>query len=130
MLGGGATVRLDSRHWLSEIVNVFWNILSRSCRLLAGSFIFCETAAFRQIGGFSNELFAGEELELSGRLKRLARKMGRKVIILHRYPLVTSARKLRLYTFREYLRLVIRAAINRRTLSSREACHMWYDGRR
>ena len=55
---------------------------------------------------------------------------GRKIVILHRHPLVTSARKLRLYTFGEYLRLVVRAAFNRRTLASREACHMWYDGRR
>jgi glycosyltransferase involved in cell wall biosynthesis len=129
-LAGGATVRLDSRHWLSEMVNAFWNILSRSCRLFAGSFIFCEAAAFRQIGGFNNDFFAGEELELSGRLKKLSRETGRKITILHRHPLVTSARKLRLYTFGEYLRLVARAAVNRRTLASREACHMWYDGRR
>jgi glycosyltransferase involved in cell wall biosynthesis len=129
-LAGGTTVRLDSRHWLSGMVNAFWNILSRSCRLLAGSFIFCEAAAFRQIGGFNNDFFAGEELELSGRLKKLSRETGRKIIILHRHPLVTSARKLRLYTFWEYLRLVARAAVNRRTLTSREACHMWYDGRR
>ena len=95
-LAGGTTVRLDSRHWLSEMVNALWNILSRSCRLLAGSFIFCEAAAFRKVGGFNNEFFAGEELELSGRLKKLSRETGRKIAILHRHPLVTSARKLRL----------------------------------
>ena len=129
-LAGGSTVRLDSRHWLSETVNAFWNVLSRSCRLFAGSFIFCEAAVFRQIGGFSNELFAGEELELSGRLKKLAKKTGRKIVILHRHPLVTSARKLRLYSFGEYFRLVARAAVNRHTLTNRKACHIWYDGRR
>lgn len=129
-LAGGSTVRLDSHHWLSEGVNAFWNFLSRRGRLLAGSFIFCETAAFRKIGGFSDKLFAGEELELSGRLKKLARETGRSIVILHRHPLVTSARKLRLYSLREYLRLVVRAGINRRTLTDREACHMWYDGRR
>jgi glycosyltransferase involved in cell wall biosynthesis len=129
-LAGGSTVRLDSRHWLSELVNTFWNFLSRRGRLLAGSFIFCETAAFRQIGGFSDKLFAGEELELTGRLKKLARETGRRLVILHRHPLVTSARKLRLYSFREYLRLLLRAGFNRRTLADREACHMWYDGRR
>ena len=64
-LAGGTTVRLDSRHWLSEMVNAFWNILSRSCRLFAGSFIFCEAAAFRQIGGFSNDFFAGEDQPVS-----------------------------------------------------------------
>jgi glycosyltransferase involved in cell wall biosynthesis len=129
-LAGGSTVRLDSHHWLSELVNAFWNFLSRRGRLLAGSFIFCETAAFRKIGGFSDKLFAGEELELTGRLKKLARETGRSIVILHRHPLVTSARKLRLYSLREYLRLVLRAGLNRRTLADRDACYMWYDGRR
>ena len=129
-LAGGSTVRLDSRHWVSELVNAFWNFLSRSGGWLAGSFIFCEAAAFRSIGGFSEKLYAGEELDLSQRLKKLARETGRAVVILHRHPLVTSARKLRLYSFREYLRLVLRAGLDRRTLASREACYLWYDGRR
>ncbi|HTY87428.1 MAG TPA: glycosyltransferase [Candidatus Acidoferrum sp.] len=129
-LAGGSTVRLDSRHWLSELVNAFWNLLSRCGRLLAGSFIFCEAGAFRKLGGFSDRLFAGEELELSARLKKLSRDTGRRVVILHRHPLVTSARKLRLYSWREYLRLVLRAGLSRRTLTDRDACYMWYDGRR
>ena len=129
-LAGGATVRLDDRHWLAQAVTVFWNLLSRTFRLLAGSFIFCETLWFRKIGGFSNELFAGEELELSQRLKKLARANGQKIVILHRHPLTTSARKIHLYSFREHFRLMVRAAFNRRILTSREACHLWYDGRR
>ena len=129
-LAGGSTVRLDSHHWLSELVNAFWNFLSRSGRLLAGSFIFCETAAFRKIGGFSEKLFAGEELELSGRLKKLAWETGRAMVILHQHPLVTSARKLRLYSFREYFRLLLRAGLRRRTLTDREAGYLWSDGRR
>jgi hypothetical protein len=99
-------------------------------RLLAGSFIFCEVAAFRKIGGFSHELFAAEELELSQRLRKLAREANRKIIILHRHPLVTSARKLRLYTMRDHLKLLARVLFNRRTLTRRESCTLWYDGRR
>ena len=67
-------------------------------KLLAGSFIFCEARAFRQVGGFSNELFAGEEIDLSRRLKRLARERKKRIVILHRHPLLTSARKMHLYT--------------------------------
>jgi len=129
-LAGGSTVTLDARHWLSTLVNALWNLLSCGGRWLAGSFIFCETSVFQQLGGFSEELFAGEELELSRRLKALARQTGRRIIILRRHPLVTSARKLQLYSFREYLRLVWRAGLNRRTLADREACYLWYDGRR
>jgi len=66
-LAGGATLRLDEKHFVAGIVTWSWNCASRVLRLLAGSFIFCETAAFRKVGGFSHELFAAEELELAKR---------------------------------------------------------------
>jgi len=129
-LAGGVTVRMDEIHLVAGFVTWLWNCASRMGRLLAGSFIFCEAAVFRNIGGFSNELFAAEELELSQRLRKLARETRREVIILHRHPLVTSARKLRLYTMRDHLKLLLRVIFNRRALTRREACTLWYDGRR
>lgn len=129
-LAGGVTVRLDQKHLVAGFITWLWNCTSRMGHWLAGSFIFIETATFRKIGGFSNELFAGEELELSQRLKKLAGETGRSVVILHRHPLVTSARKMRLYSLGEHLWLMGRAALNRRTLADRKACYLWYDGRR
>ncbi len=105
--------------------------ISRAGRLLAGSFIFCEAAAFRQVGGFSHELFAGEEIDLSRRLKQLARDRKKRIVILHRHPLVTSARKMHLYTPGEHIRFLMKAVLShKRILSSRDECHTWYDGRR
>lgn len=130
-LAGGCTVRMDGHHLLANFGAGLWNRLSRSRRLLAGSFIFCDAVAFRQVGGFSKELFAGEELDLSQRLGELARDLGRQIVILHQHPLVTSSRKLRLYSTWELLRLLLRAGWSRgRALRDREACHSWYDGRR
>jgi len=130
-LAGGATLRLDEKHFAAGWITRFWNGVSRSFKLLAGSFIFCDAAAFREIGGFSKELFAGEELELSQRLKKLARKTGKSIAILHRHPMVTSARKMKLYTAREQLRFLAFAIFNkRRAMRSRDAAHLWYDGRR
>jgi glycosyltransferase involved in cell wall biosynthesis len=130
-LAGGATLRLDENYLPARIIVWMWNRASRFLKLLAGSFIFCDAAAFRQIGGFSHELFAAEELELSKRLKKLARETGRRIVILHRHPLLTSARKMKLYTAREHLRFFLRAFFNqRRALTSREEAHLWYDGRR
>ena len=52
-------------------------------------------------------------------------------MILHRHPLLTSARKMHLYTPREHLRFLMKAALShKRILSSRDECHTWYDGRR
>lgn len=129
-LAGGATVRMDEKHLMAEFFTWLWNCSSRMGCWLAGSFIFVETATFRKIGGFSSELFAGEELDLSRRLKRLARETGREIVILHRYPLLTSARKMRLYTIWDHLKLLARVMFNRRALYNRESCALWYDGRR
>ena len=128
-VGGGATIalpgaRLAVRAWVGA-----WNLLSRTARWAAGSFLFCEAAAFRAIGGFSEELFAAEEIDLSRRLK--ARYPGREFAVLKRHPLVTSGRKDELYTWREHLAFLWRMLRNgRRTLRSRDSCSVWYDGRR
>ena len=130
-LAGGVTVRLDHDSLVARCGLRLWNGLSRWRRLLAGSFIFVEALAFRKIGGFSQEMYVAEELDLSLRLQALAREQRREIVILHQHPLLTSARKLHLYTIREHLGFLLRAAFNRRrTLGSREACGPWYDGRR
>ncbi len=130
-LAGGATIRLDEKMFVPGCITSLWNFISRWQRLMAGSFIFVEAAVFRQVGGFSPDLFAAEEIDLSQRLKRFARGTGRGIVILHRHPIKTSARKMKLYTAREHLGFFARAIFNqRRTLTSRDAAFIWYDGRR
>jgi glycosyltransferase involved in cell wall biosynthesis len=130
-LAGGSTVTIDTAHWMGRAGTAFWNCISRARSLMAGSFIFVEAAAFREVGGFSRELFAGEELELSVKLKALAKRRGKSLVILHRHPLLTSARKLHLYSQRELFWFFLKAAFaQKRVLRSREECHPWYDGRR
>jgi glycosyltransferase involved in cell wall biosynthesis len=130
-LAGGCTVRMDERHWVAAGVTALWNANSRVMKWMAGSFIFCEAAAFRELGGFSLALFASEELELSKRLKKRARAGGKHIVILHRHPLLTSARKMRLYSGGELLRFSIKAIFRpQTTVTNREACAPWYDGRR
>ena len=129
-LAGGATVRMDEKYLMAGFFTWLWNWFSRMGRWFAGSFIFVEAAAFRKIGGFSDKLFAGEELDLSKRLKQLAKETGGGIVILHRHPLVTSARKMRLYTIWDHLKLLVRVMFNRRALYNRESCSLWYDGRR
>lgn len=130
-LAGGATIRLDTRDRIARAITWIWNCASRTRKLLAGSFIFCDAAAFRKIGGFSDKLFAAEELELTQRLRKLAQATGKRIVILHRHPLVTSARKMHLYTKREHLRFLVSVIFTGgRALTNRDAAHLWYDGRR
>ena len=130
-VAGGATVAIESTDRLGHAVVGLWNTISRTLRLAAGSFIFCEAQAFRDVGGFSLALYAGEELDLFTRLKRLARRTGRTIVILHEHPLVTSDRKARLYTKGEMAASFFKSVLTLgRTTRNRDDCYVWYDGRR
>jgi glycosyltransferase involved in cell wall biosynthesis len=130
-IAGGSTVCFDRPDRGVAFVGWMWNITSRITRWGAGSFIFCEAAVFREAGGFSQELYAAEEIDLFRRLKRVARRSGSRIVILHHHPLRTSARKARLYTAREAMTFATRTLVRRgRTLRSADECYQWYDGRR
>ena len=130
-MAGGSTVRVDLKGILYDAVVGWWNFLSRRLKWAAGSFIFFVTAAFREIGGVTDKLYAAEEINLFRRLKRLARRRGRSIVILDRHPMLTSHRKAHLYTVREMLLFWIRTAFTAgRTLRSSRESYPWYDGRR
>ena len=128
---GGATVRLDGGGPAAACVALGWNLVSRLTRLPAGSFYFVDAAVFRDVGGFPDHVYAGEEIELSRRLRRSPLARGRRRVILASHPLLTSARKVSLYTPRELLTFWARAMVTpRSTLQRKDACAIWYDGRR
>jgi glycosyltransferase involved in cell wall biosynthesis len=131
-LAGGATIAFPPGAGIAaRCVLGLWNAASRAGKWAAGSFIFCEAAAFREAGGFSELLFASEELELFRRLKRLARARRGRIEILHRHPIRTSDRKLALHGWAPYARLMVKTLVTGgRTLRRREDCSPWYDGRR
>jgi glycosyltransferase involved in cell wall biosynthesis len=130
-LAGGSTVAYANPPRGAALAVGMWNVLSRIMRWAAGSFIFCEAAAFRAAGGFSEELYASEEVNLFRRLKRMARRDRRTIVILHRHPLLTSDRKLRLYGWGKLFRFTLKTIVSfGRTLRNREDCFAWYDGKR
>lgn len=132
VLLAGSTIALDEATWAFRLACGIWNTVSRLRRLVAGSFILVRASAFREVGGFDLKFFAGEEIDFALRLqKRVGRRDRQRTVILHRHPLVTSARKLHLYRKGEMARFVIKSVLRpMKTTSSREDCAMWYDGRR
>lgn len=131
VLAGGSTVVMDHPAATARLGAAAWNLTSRLTRWAAGSCIFVEAAAFRTIGGFDQAFYAGEEIDLSRRLKRLARARGRVVRVLHRHPLQTSARKVDLYSWFEVAVFLLRTLVTGgRTLRRPDECFVWYDGRR
>jgi glycosyltransferase involved in cell wall biosynthesis len=124
---GGSTIRMDrtaARHPARFAVHL-WNLVSRVCRLAAGSFIFCRRSAWETVGGFDERCYASEEIWFSRDLKRWCRANRQRFVILNRAPIVTSARKLHWYSpaelFRQFAALIIPGAWHRR-----ENCNTWY----
>jgi glycosyltransferase involved in cell wall biosynthesis len=131
VLAGGSTLVPDSSSAGYRAAIRAWNAISRATKRAAGSFIFVEAAVFREAGGFSEELYASEELELFTRLKRLARERGRRIVILDRHPIRTSDRKVRLYGWGGLLRAAGGFLLHpRRALRDPKLLRPWYDGRR
>ncbi|HAB18250.1 MAG TPA: glycosyl transferase, partial [Verrucomicrobiales bacterium] len=131
VIAGGTTVRLQGGGWILPLLAGSWNLVSRWGRWLAGSFIFVERSVFEELGGFNSEMFAAEEIDLTKRLRPLARRRRQRIVILYRTPLETSARKAHLYSSRELLGFLFRSVLRpAATVTRREACSPWYDGRR
>jgi glycosyltransferase involved in cell wall biosynthesis len=129
--GGGCLIGLDDVPPFLGNLLILWDLLSRTMRWAAGSFVFCRADAFRDTGGFSTELYAAEEIGFSQALKRWANDKGLKVVILSRHRHISSARKLRIYNRRELVRHSLRSlAFTHATIRDRAKLDIFYDGRR
>ena len=124
--GGSARIVVSGRIplWARIFIKVF-STLYFGLNLGAGAFLFTTRKNFESIGGFDEELFIGEEIYFSIAVRRL----GRFRILPE--PVVTSGRKLRMYSAREILRdslsVILRGP---RAARSREGLHIWYEGKR
>ena len=129
-LAGGSTVRMDRRSLVGDGGTGLWNLVSRVMKWTAGSFIFCQAAAFRQVGGFNLKLFASEEIDLSKRLKKLARQEGKKLsssIAIRCGPPRASSPSIPGANTCAFSPGDFHP---QKTTASRDACQPWYDGRR
>ena len=131
VLYGGCALQMEEVKPGVRAVLKFWHWIARRRQWAAGSFLFVRRESFAASGGFSTELYASEEIEFSTRLGKLAKETGRRFVFLTAHPLVTSARKLRTHGTWYHVRFVLRTLLTgTRNLRRREACGLWYDGKR
>jgi glycosyltransferase involved in cell wall biosynthesis len=130
-VGCGSTLHMKGLPWWANLTLQLWTGTSILFRWAAGALVVCRSDAFRDVGGFNQELYAADEISLSAQLKRWGRQRGLRFIILTNYPLETSARKVALYSSREIAGQILRVILHpRRTLQDKKQLSVWYDGRR
>jgi glycosyltransferase involved in cell wall biosynthesis len=124
--GGGARVVIDGfvPLWGRILVRVFCTLYF-GLNLGAGAFLFTTRRNFNAVGGFDERYFIGEEVYFSLGL----RKLGRFKVL--REPILTSGRKLRMYSAKQIFGNFFAVIIGgRRVARSRAKLHLWYDGKR
>jgi glycosyltransferase involved in cell wall biosynthesis len=124
--GGSAWVAMDGS--VPMWGHMLWHALSLiyfGMNLGAGAFLFTTRGNFDAVGGFDEQYFAGEEVYFTLALKKLGR------FNVLREPVVTSGRKLRMYSRKEFLREFFGVlARGPRGVRSRTKLGLWYDGKR
>jgi glycosyltransferase involved in cell wall biosynthesis len=125
--GGGARVVPEGPvpMWGRLFVSIFSLFYFTLSKLGAGAFLFTTRENFRAIGGFDDQLFAGEEIYFTVALKKIGR------FKLLRETIMTSGRKLRMHSAAFILKRTFSLIVaGKRGVLSREKLDLWYDGKR
>lgn len=104
--GGGCVPALDGPIPLwGRIIHFMACVMGRLIRLVGGCFLFCTREAYIATGGFSERLYAGEDIAFVQALKKIGR------FVVPKPTVVTSGRKLEVAGPWEVIGLMLRIAI-------------------
>ena len=127
-IGGGAVVQFE--HEIGRMVNLvvaLWNLISRTLRLAAGCFFYCSRDAFYQAGGFSEQVYASEEIWLSRKLRKIGIGQRKRFCVIHQYPAQSSGRKLVWYSTWRQIGLLLMVTFAPVFVRYKRFCGYWYD---
>jgi len=125
--GGGAVVDFDKpMPWLVRGFRSFWNRRAVRSGLAAGCFVYCLREAFDEIGGFSEKVYASEEIWLSRALRLWGKKRGLAFCVITEATAVTSARKLEWFSMWHMAAVLLTMLLFPLALRIRWLCWAWY----
>jgi len=127
IVGGGAIVAPDRP--LEPAAQSALDTLNRLFRLFniaAGCFVYCTKAAYDAIGGFSQRVYASEEIWFSIHMQLWAWRHGKRFRVIRDQPVVTSIRKLEWFSPGHLLVSSLVLTLFPLALFSRRLCHVWY----
>jgi glycosyltransferase involved in cell wall biosynthesis len=125
--GGGAQVAFETfDRILYRWGATFWNAIGLRLNLAAGCYVFATREAFNATGGFSERVYAGEEILFSLRMHRWGGRHGQRFRVLREPPVQTSARKAEWFSLWQHLALLALLTLFPFALRSRRLCGFWY----
>ena len=127
-IGGGSLVQLDHKTRIGDWIVNRWNNYCKDKFIFTGSFIFIKKEYFF---GFPEDYYIAEDIIFSNLLNDAATRHNQFTQLIQKYGVITSDRKLRLYSLFEHLRFWYSFWRNKeKVLFNRSSCFLWYSGRR
>ncbi|MCM8533198.1 MAG: glycosyltransferase [Lentisphaeraceae bacterium] len=121
--GGGALVKFPKESFFVS----FWTLITKTFKVAAGAFIFCTNEGFIGSGGYSEKIYAAEDVLFSRSLKAWARKNNKgKFTILTNNPIITSDRKFKWYSGGQILWQLLLLGLMPWRLRKRKNAMFWY----
>lgn len=128
IIGGGSTLQFDSKlPLLAEITVFIWNHFSSLLKYPAGCYLFCKREVFIKAGGFSEKIFASEEIWFARKLKSLGRKQKKSLIILKGNPVITSSRKFNWFPMSKLVLTILFFLFMPISIRMKRFCSIWYN---
>lgn len=103
-----------------------WNRLSMKLGLAAGCFVYCLRVAFQEIGGFSERVYASEEIWFSRKLRSWGGNRNMRFVVIDAYPVTTSMRKLQWYSTPKLVMLSVPILLFPPAVFFKSLCSTWY----
>jgi glycosyltransferase involved in cell wall biosynthesis len=125
--GGGGKVVYEGE--LPDIVRGatdLWNRFSVKFGMAAGCFIYCLKEAFDAVGGFSQNVYASEEIWFSRQLRAWGKQQHMDFRIISSPPLITSSRKLKWFSLLQIFGMTIILFLFPFAVRFRPLCRIWY----
>ncbi len=124
-IGGSAAIRFDGHVPVyGRVIQWLLYCMYRLGGIVGGCYLFCTQEAFEIVGGFDETVYGGEEVILRRSLKQIGGFIHLKQAVL------TSGRRLRIYSFWEIMRIIACIATSGGRIEDRNAGRFWYDGKR
>jgi glycosyltransferase involved in cell wall biosynthesis len=124
--GGGAGVVIEHQSRIANTTVAVWSMIGRVGKLAAGCFVYCRKDAFEAVGGFSEEVYASEEIWLSLALRKWGRSNQQTFLILDDAA-TTSARKLEWLSGFDIVKQTLVLLCFLFAVRSKRFCRTWYN---
>ena len=127
IVGGGTWIHPERRNLKIIFFMFCWHIYVTFSRVGVGV-MHCRKEDFEAIGGYNEEIYAAEDLQLAYDLRKLGKPRGQKFNLLGDCWIITSTRKLDQGSFWELFSKMIGFGFGlQKKIRSKEYCEHWYE---